>query len=188
VWTLELPPWLPPGQYELHVGLYTREGMERLPLPDGSTTHAVATVDVAALAPPAAGPPAAPFQTSLPLAQGLTLHGHTPIPEHAAAGQNLDVTLFWQAESVMSRPYELQFHLVAETQPAPGESWTRALIDGRYPNTVWPPGTVVADWHPLSLSADLAPGRYTLHVTVLDDGAPAGQTAHLATVEVSAGE
>jgi uncharacterized membrane protein len=188
VWTLGLPPWLPPGQYELHVGLYTREGMERLPLPDGSTTHAVATVEVATPAPPAGGPPAIPIQTNLPLAEGLTLYGHTPIPEHAAAGQPLDVTLFWRADGVMSRPYELQFDLVAENQPTPGASWTRALIDGRYPNTLWPPGIVVADWHPLPLPADLAPGRYTLHVTVLDGREPAGQTAHLATVEANAGE
>jgi uncharacterized membrane protein len=186
VWTLELPPWLPPGQYELYAGLYTREGMERLALPGGGTTHVVAIVDVTPpLAPPAA-PPEVPIAMDLPLAEGLTLYGRNPIAERVTAGGTLDVTLFWQATGDMSSDYDLQFDLLPEGGAEPARSWTRSPLEGRYGTSLWPPGAVLADWQPLPLPEDLPPGAYHLRVTVLDGLEPAGQTAELATVQITA--
>ena len=37
VYVLQVPPWLPPAEYELQAGLYAREGQQRLALPDGPT-------------------------------------------------------------------------------------------------------------------------------------------------------
>jgi uncharacterized membrane protein len=191
VWTLELPPWLPPGQYELHVGLYTREGMERLPAsgggatPGGATTHVAATVDVVPPLPPDGAPPEVPVPTGLPLAEGLTLYGHNPIPGSSTAGQTLDVTVFWQAIGAMSGDYDVRFDLVAEGQATPAESWTRSPLQGRYPTTLWPPGSVLADWHPLPLPASLPTGNYHVRLTALDGTEPAGQTIELATVQIA---
>jgi uncharacterized membrane protein len=184
VWTLELPPWLPPGQYELQVGLYTREGMERLQTSNGGTTHAVAAVDVAPpLAPPEA-PPEVPIAMDLPLAEGLTLYGRNPTPESMTAGQNLDVTLFWQATGEISSDYNLRFDLLSGDGAEPARSWTRSPLQGRYGTSLWPSGAVLADWHPLALPAGLPPGTFRLKVTVLDGPLPAGQSMELATVRV----
>jgi len=191
---LQVPPWLPPGSYELQVGLYTRDGTERLPLPGGGTTAAVSTVVVplGALASAAerggAEPEGIPIELHETVAGGLELYGQNPIPDTATAGQVLDVTLFWRALEPMADVYDVRFELVGEGESTPSAGWTRPLVQGRVPNIEWPPQVVVADWHPLSLPADLAPGRYDLVVTALAGGEPAGQPLLLTGVAVGAGD
>jgi uncharacterized membrane protein len=191
VFALTIPSWLPPGRYELHTGLYTREGMERLALPDGRTTATIGEVEVA---PPSAAMEESsadvPIQTDLIMADGLQLHGHTPIPDSIAVGQALDLTLFWKATAFMPRVYLARFDLIHSDSGSTIETWTQPLIQGedtlasRFPNPEWPPGLVVADWQPLLLPNDLDPGVYDLFVTILDGDKPAGQPAHLKALEV----
>ena len=39
---------------------------------------------------------------------------------------------------------------------------------GDYPTTMWAPGEIIADPHPVVLPADLSPGRYRLLVGMYD--------------------
>lgn len=189
VLALEIPVWLAPGNYELHVGLYARDGAERLPLPAGGTTAAVTTVVIPPGAPAGAGEVGGiPMEVYASLARGLELVGQNPIPEQVAPGQVFDVTLFWRAEEPADHVYDLRFDLLGENESTPSASWTRPLIQGRFPNTEWPPQTIIADWHPLPLPADLSPGRYDLVVTALANAEPAGQPVPLAAVVVGDAE
>lgn len=191
VYALDLPPWLAPGEYELHVGLYTREGQQRLALPDGNTTALAGTVAVAGPVPLADDQaPEVPIEIGQPLAEGLQLYGQNPILEQVTPGGTLDVTLYWRAAAPMAQSYELRFDLaaeggaVAEGQSVPAASWQRSPARGDYPTIDWHPGTVVAGWYPLPLAPDLPPGRYDLFVIADGGEGPAGQPIHLATVQI----
>jgi hypothetical protein len=188
VFTFDIPSWMPPGQYELQVGTYARDDMARLSLPDGHTTAVVAAVDIPSTA-VVAGPetPRVPIEIGQSLAPGLELRGRTPIPEQAMAGQGIDATLFWHAAEPMAHLYEARFELVPEGETAAAASWTRPLLQGRWPNTGWPPGITVADWFQLPIPQDLSPGRYHLEVALVDGGAPADQPVRLVTLEIEPG-
>jgi uncharacterized membrane protein len=185
VYVLDLPPWLAPGEYELHAGLYTRDGQQRLALPDGSTTALAGTVVVPAPAAlPGAWPPEVPIRLDAPMAEGLVLYGQNPILPQVTSGTTLDVALYWQATGPIPRVYGLRFDLVPEGSSGPAATWQRSLVSEDYPTTAWGPGVVVAAWVPLNLPADLSPGRYDLLVTATASGEPAGQPVRLASLEI----
>jgi uncharacterized membrane protein len=191
IYPLHVPPWLPPGAYELQAGLYTREGQQRLVLHDGRTTALAGTVQVTAPELPAADQlPQVPVQIGQPLAEGLALYGQNPILELASAGGEVDITLYWQATASMEKDYEARFDLVAGGEDnsgsgaAPTASWRRPLVASDYPATQWQAGSVVAGWYPLAIPPDLAPGRYDLLVTAVDGAGSAGQPVRLATLEI----
>ena len=194
VYGLDLPPWLAPGEYELHAGLYTREGQQRLALPDGSTTAVVGTVEATAPVPLAGDEiPAVPIRLDAPMAEGLALYGQNPIPEQAVPGAVVDVTLYWQATAPAPRAYAVRFDLAASgegslgTGAEPAATWQRPPAGDGYPTTAWQPGAVVAGWVPLSLPPDLPPGRYDLLVTVMGGDRPAGDPVRLVTLQVEPG-
>lgn len=91
----------------------------------------------------------------------VALQGYTLQTEYARPGSILPVTLFWQAQNVLSLRYKVFVHLVA----ADGRVWSQAddFPDcGRSHANSWPPGTVTPDRHLLKLPPDIPPGTYTL--------------------------
>jgi hypothetical protein len=90
----------------------------------------------------------------------------------------------------MSQAYQVRFDLAptdedtAEIRRDRETTWQGPIAGGRMLASNWQPGTVVADWHPLALPADLSPGRYDLFVTVLDGEQPAGPAIRLTTLQV----
>ena len=183
VYGLDLPPWLPPGEYELRAGLYARESQQRLTLPDGSTTSLVGTVEVAAPVPLVGDKsPEVPIRLDAPMAEGLALYGQNPISREARPGGIVDVILYWQATAPLSQAHVLRFDLVPEDGSESLATWQRSPVDTEYPTTEWESGVVVAGWYSLSLAPDLPPGRCDLLVTA--SGGPAGPTVLLVTLEI----
>lgn len=184
--SLEIPPWLPPGTYELHAGVYTREDGMRLARANGETTAKIGVVEVAVPEPLAdrkAVQP--PIGTDLNVAEGLKLHGHTPFPERTVRGEMLDFTLFWRATEPMRQSYQARFDLIGSTATAPAATWTLPLVGGRFPNTTWQPGTIVADWVTLPLPTNLEPGEYRLYVSAAGSDDPDDKPVQLTTITVT---
>jgi uncharacterized membrane protein len=188
---LHVPPWLPQGTYELHAGLYTREGQQRLALPDGTPTALAGTVQVTAPRPFAADQPSAadmlpevPVRVGQPLTGGLALYGRNPILERVSAGGNVDVTLYWQATAPVEPSYEVRFDLLNDGEATPAASWQRPLVARDQATTAWQAGNVVAGWYPLPLPADLPPDRYELLVAAVDGPG----SIRLATLQVESGD
>jgi 4-amino-4-deoxy-L-arabinose transferase-like glycosyltransferase len=78
-------------------------------------------------------------------------------------GQTITVTLLWQARQPVSEDYTVFVHLLDRA----GKRWAQQdaqPLDNLYPTSRWAPGEMVRDSHPLSLPADLPPGRYFLLV------------------------
>jgi hypothetical protein len=145
----------PLGRRQLVVGLYESESGQRLPImeegqPIGDSCTLTA-IDVV-------GSPIEfswesldiPHVLKKKLMTGVELLGYGADPESVVPGQDVTVSLYWQALHKMEEDYTLLVQLVGEEARVWSEG-TFPLATERYPTSHWRPGEVV--W-----------GRYTLPV------------------------
>jgi hypothetical protein len=163
---LDLPADLPPGGYQVQVGLYSQADKVPLPLVD----EAGEPVEDRLLIPLLVQP-----HQPLPLAQPvearfgdeLALVALEPAAEAPVrAGEPLTVTLRWQALRKPARDYTVFVHLVRD-----GEILAQAdgqPFGGRVPMGAWPVGQPVDTPYVLQLPEDLPPGPLQLQVGLYD--------------------
>ncbi len=181
---LTVPADLPPGAYQLLVGMYAYPSLE--PLGQGLRVgqigvKTVVRTKIAGIQHP----------TLVSLDGRINLIGYDLSPEADA----LRLTLYWQVERTVDRDYTVFAQLLDES----GQVVTQQDAQpqgGAYPTSIWDEGEVVADEHLLPLPGDLPPGDYRLQVgmylldtlerlPVLDDkGQPVGDSIALETVSV----
>jgi len=156
---------LAPSRLRVEVGLYDAEA--------GETLGAV-RVGEAKLAPPETAPQVA-HPLAVDLADGVTLRGYdlslaggeTPPLRQVVPGAVVTLTLYWETREIPSADYQIFVHLVGDG-PEPVAQGDGPPLMGDYPTTMWAPGEVVADPHPVALPADLPPGQYRLLVGMYD--------------------
>jgi hypothetical protein len=102
----------------------------------------------------------------------ISLEGYTLQGESPAAGDIIQVTLFWRSQAAVQTRYKVFLHLVdgggqivAQRDAEPGGN--------QAPTTTWQPGQVVRDNHGLLVPPETEPGHYALLVGLypLDDPA-----------------
>ncbi|MFN3705429.1 MAG: glycosyltransferase family 87 protein [Thermoflexales bacterium] len=93
----------------------------------------------------------------LPLVEGMAVT-RLPEPLEACAGRPVTVTLHWRG-GIASTDYSLRLE-VRDTQGAILAAHESQPRNGTYPTTVWSPGEVIPDVHPLEVSAP--PGMYVM--------------------------
>jgi len=97
------------------------------------------------------------------LADVVALVGYDVEGAPLRPGQELRLTLYWQALAEMDRDYTVFTHLV----DAGGRIWAQhdsQPLGGDYPTSLWSVGEVVADEHILVIGRDAPPGEYRLVV------------------------
>jgi hypothetical protein len=174
-------PAAPAGVYTLHIGLYREVSGQALSLPlvtDGQPTQQTSIQ----LGPIKVGgpPPDVVVDRPAPLVavhqsfdHELTLLGYDligqndrPLQQGADQAQDLNLTLYWQAETSPALDYTVFVHLrdqwnqIARQQDVPP-------ANGRYPTSLWEAGEVIGNEVSLSL-AGLSPGEYKLVVGLYD--------------------
>ena len=80
--------------------------------------------------------------------------------------------------------YGVQFGLAPEGGTEPAVTWQQPLAQGRFPNTEWKPGTIVADWAHLVLPGDLEPIVYRLEVRAVDTASEVGEPVVVGTITI----
>ena len=80
-------------------------------------------------------------------------------------GQNVDVTLNWQALSQMDEDYTIFVHLLGPDGRLHGQidQWP---VEGTYPTSTWKLGASIEDHYSVPLDADAPPGSYQLEIGV----------------------
>lgn len=146
-----------PSRLRVEVGLYD---------PQASETLGTVRVGEAKLAPPESAPVVA-HPLGVDLADGVTLRGYDLSATIAAPGEVITLTLYWEAREAPSSAYQVFVHLIGDGLE-PVVQGDAPPLGGDYPTTMWAPGDVIADPHPVVLPADLPPGRYRLLVGMYD--------------------
>jgi hypothetical protein len=106
----------------------------------------------------------------------------------------LPLTLAWQAARPPDTDYVTLVHLVAADGTL-AKQYDRAPLQGVAPTTIWREGDTLIDTYDLDIPPDLPAGEYRLLVGLYDlptltrlpvqrEGAPAGDTIHVATIRI----
>ncbi|MCL4300482.1 MAG: glycosyltransferase family 39 protein [Anaerolineae bacterium] len=99
------------------------------------------------------------------LAGRVALLGYDINQDYARPGGIVPITLYWQAQSLLSLRYKVFIHLLSSQEEGQAEVVAQAddfPVCGLSHANTWTPGETVLDRHLLKLPPDLPPGDYTL--------------------------
>ncbi len=183
-------PGAPPGQYTIQVGVYDAATGRSLDIRNAAgvpigTAHSLASVRVTR-------PARAPNPDNLGMARrlqvelggGLRLLGFDPPPAEVNAGDQLPLTLYWQATTAPAGDYTARLSLVASNGAALSEE---RAVPGRadYPTSEWPAGDVVRDGRLFLVPAGAPEGEHILRLDLVDGAnEPLGPPVGLLSVAV----
>jgi len=181
---LPILPAVPPGLYNLYLGVYEDKTLQRYPVLDThgqprSTALLLGSVEITR---PLDSPKVAPVH-SLPnaplLAPSIALLGYDLPGNTFSPGDKLPLTLYWQAKAAPLGDYSVTVelrdsadHVIAQRNARPA-----------YPATQWQTGDVWRDWHDLEIPVTVPSGDYRLVVSLYDGDKSAGRV-ELANVQV----
>jgi 4-amino-4-deoxy-L-arabinose transferase-like glycosyltransferase len=155
-----------PAVYDVEIGWYEPETGDRLPVQgaDGSPIELV-TVGKIEILPEREITGEPPNRIGADLGERVTLLGYglDGGGSQVASGETIDVTLYWQARSLLTANYTVFLHL-ASAASSPHAQDDGQPRDGTYPTSYWDVGQVVVDGHTLLVPDDLPPGQYPLVV------------------------
>jgi hypothetical protein len=142
------------------VGLYDRDTMRRLPASD-STRQPVGQVAVGRVK--IVPHPWPSYEISRPMhvtvGDRFLLKGYDLSSTEAKPGEQLHVTLYWQATAQGDQDYTVFVHLLDRE----GHMWDQAdaqPLGGHYPTSYWEQGELIQDEYTLTLPPQAPPGIY----------------------------
>jgi len=106
------------------------------------------------------------------LGEMVRLLGYDMEGDRVRSGEEIGLTLYWQALAPADRPYKVFTHLIDEENAIWGQHDSQP-VGGTYPPNLWVTGEVVADSHRLSVAGDAPSGIYRLEVGMYYE--PTGQ-------------
>lgn len=153
-----------PVAAQVEVGLYDRESMERLPATDAAG-RPVGQVIVGRvkIAPPQWPQYEIEHPLDFRLGERFALRGYSLTPSQVRPGEELQLTLYWQALEEGGRDYTVFVHLLDRE----GRIWDQAdaqPLGGDYPTSFWGRGELIRDEYFLSLPPQAPPGAYEIEV------------------------
>ncbi len=188
-YSLGLPPGLPPGQYQIHVGLSNAASGDWLPVLDeqGRIKSAIApalTVDIL----PATTPPT-PDQLTLPYPASVTWRNQLKLfgvdhPSTVNVGETAVIGIGWLGLGRFGEAYRIRLSLV-DPDSATVQQQTFSL--SQYPTTAWRRGELLYELYDLELRGEIEGGQYALEIQVLDAaGVPLSPPVEIGALTVSA--
>jgi 4-amino-4-deoxy-L-arabinose transferase-like glycosyltransferase len=163
---LYFPPLTTPGTYRLRWRLL--DGDHTVPgrpqwRPWSTETIAYGSVRVEAW-PKETAVPSAATVVEAAFGPAISLYGYDLEKRAAAAGEALDLTLYWRAQQAPDHDYLVFVHLVADGDDQPVQQIDRIPVDWLRPTQGWRAGEVLTDRYLLTLPPELPAGLYRLVV------------------------
>lgn len=153
-----------PAVYGVEIGWYDPDTRDRLPAQGaGGAPMELVTLGKIKVESRQQGTLQAPNPVNADLDGQITLAGYETDASDSgiAPGQNMDVTLYWEAQLGVTEDYTVFVHLTAP----PGHPHAQddgQPRNGTYPTSSWDVGEVVLDTHTLRVPNNLAQGDYSL--------------------------
>ncbi|MEA3460068.1 MAG: hypothetical protein U9R11_05305, partial [Chloroflexota bacterium] len=152
---ITLPPTLPPGRYQVVVGLYDSSSLRELGKRVVLTSIEIPQlqVDVSAIRHP----------TRAHLGEAVEFLGYDLEAGEIRPGGRLRLTLYWRAKGKIEKDYTVFVHLLdkdghllaqADSQPQ----------KGNYPTSLWKEGEVIEDGYELTVPQDAPLGELQIEV------------------------
>jgi len=192
---LNIPSDVAPGWYRLAVGLYRSGDGVRLPVTQevGSSGRDFVVLDYVWVGEDEELAASEPLAANL--GDQVLLLGHDGVPRSVEAGQDVHLTLYWQALGGIAEDYTVFVHLSDAGGRTVGQ-YDGQPMQGFYPTSRWDVGETVRDEVDLAVESSVPPGRYQVvagmyllstaeRLPVLDaQGEVIGDTVHLGEVTV----
>ena len=157
-----------PTRLRVNVGLYDAQAGRALAAsgPDGMPMQMV-IVGEARLGSDQAASLQPPALLEVALADGIILTGYGLDPQPAVPGDEVRVTLYWQATATPSQDYTVFVHLLGPdgSQVAVADA---PPVGNDYPTSLWREGDQVEDPHIMPLPSELLPGTYRISIGLYD--------------------
>ncbi len=158
-----------PTAASIRVGAYDEPGENSLPAIDARGENIGSSIEVTRVR---VGPAiAADYDLQRPLDANLDnkvmLIGYDLDPTTPTPGSSWQVTLYWRAQSRMSRDYTVFVHLI-DAQGNLIAQRDEQPLQGEYPTQFWQVGEKISDSHRLELPRTLPGGIYNLRVGLYD--------------------
>ena len=139
---------------------------------DYSRMHTGGDTDLALLRDGPIGQADMQFAADYRLQNGMWLRGFALEPSSVQAGDDLVVTLFWQAVQVIDNDYDVSVQVIdMQDQRKAGQRDGEPGCN-QFPTTSWIPGDLIADRYRVPIAEDALAGDYTLLITVYTDEGP----------------
>jgi len=98
----------------------------------------------------------------------IRLEGYSINDSSFAAGDILQLTLFWNPQSLISNRYKIFVHVIGDPDSPPVAQHDGEPVGGLVLTTMWKPNEIVRDNHGVFLPLDLPRGNYQLAVGLYD--------------------
>jgi hypothetical protein len=128
---------------------------------------------------------------SAPFGETILLTGYDAHLRDTHLGQNLRLTLYWQALAESEEDYKVSVRLLDEEGHLAGVQ-DAFPVGNAYRIYAWRPGETIIDSYDLPILAGMPPGDYTIHVTMYDPdtlapsaGAPLGTISLAGTMSLA---
>ncbi len=164
VYRIAVESWVPaPERYQVLIGLYLDDSRDQLTAFDSvelpNVPPAVGAVTVAPETPQAIAPE---YPVQYALGESILLRGYD-LSGALQSNTPLTLTLYWQAQTALSRDYTVFVHLSDETgvMLTQGDGPPRS---GWYPTSAWEAGDIIVDARRLDVPE--IPAGKTVHVNV----------------------
>lgn len=158
-----------PTTLSVEIGWYDLATGERLTLPDGAETYTVGTVELM----PRTSNLSVPNPISINFDNQIELVGYELSSLAPAAGEMVELTLYWRALQPIGEDYIVFAHIIDPRTTTIYAGSDAMPADWTAPTSTWQIGTIITDTHTLEVNPDTPPGIYEVEVGLylnLDDG------------------
>ena len=107
------------------------------------------------------------FMTQMRSTSGMTLSAFQLSQNVYSAGDDFDITLFWQTQRFLTENYQVKIFLQNNKD---GSRWNETLLrnPGFYPTRRWNTTQYLSDRYEFQLAQNIPSGNYQIHVQAYD--------------------
>lgn len=164
-WHSPIAVWVPPAAYapmslEVRVGWYHLPTGERLVLENGSEFVSIGQVDLL----PRESTLNVPNPIRINFGGSIELVGYDITDLSPAAGETINLTLYWRAQQPVEEDYKVFTSIIDMTTLTKYAASDAMPVEWTRPTSTWEAGEIIVDTHTLAVTPDAVPGIYELQI------------------------